>query len=133
MIRRVLLLSALTLALSGALALAAETEEKCKRYCITVSTKKTGDPRVIAYFQGSRWKPDSRIRVRFGSYCPPGGICTLEGYNRIIRTDEEGRFRFHFQRAPKSETCEVNDGVPGASGRGPLTFFQGRAYRMLEI
>jgi hypothetical protein len=67
-------------------------------------------------FEGRRWRPNRRVGVIFGVYCPPGAACIDIAYFVRLRTDGRGRFTFRL-RAGQEQSGDEERGI--FAGGGP--------------
>ncbi len=81
----------------------------CKRYCMTVEPRE-GPEGSVFRFEGRRWRPNRRVNVIFGVYCPPGSACIDIAYFARVRTDGRGRFVFR-PRAGAEQPGDEDRGV----------------------
>ena len=63
---------------------------------------------------GRAWRPNRRVEVFYGVYCPPGALCPAIGYEGHIRTNRRGRFTFRVragQPQPGDDDRKIHAGA----------------------
>ena len=91
----------------------------CEHFCMSVKPAQAGEGSVFT-FRGRHWRPNRRVRVSFGVYCPPRAACPEILYTDLLTTDGRGRFTFRLRAGGEQ------DGDKGAGIRagGRPTFKQ---------
>jgi hypothetical protein len=65
----------------------------CKRFCMSVEPRQ-GPEGSVFRIKGRGWRPQKRVEVYYGVYCPPDAACIAIAYFAHLRTNRYGRFAF---------------------------------------
>jgi hypothetical protein len=101
----------LVLCLPGSAAAATKSGQSpdCERFCMTVEPREGAEGTVFK-FTGRHWRPNRRVRINFGVYCPPNASCIDILYFAFRRTDDRGRFTFRL-RAGQEQSGDSEHGI----------------------
>jgi len=117
---------AAVLAFPSAAAAAPKTGQSpdCKRFCMSVEPRQGREGSVFR-LEGRGWRPQKRVSVVYGVYCPPEAACIEIAYFARVRTDRRGRFTFRV-RAGQAQAGDRDRKIHSGSG---FTFSQGTVTR----
>ena len=68
----------------------------CEHFCMSVKPREAPEGSVFT-FRGRHWRPNRRVRVNFGVYCPPDAACPAIARTGLIRTGDRGGFTFRLR------------------------------------